>query len=255
MVVEQEGGAVEADRRLAGARPALDDQQLVERGPDDHVLLGLDRRDDVAHLAGAGPVELGQERVGDAGGVVGAVGVVEVLVEQADELAVLEHEAAAEVEAQRVAEGGPVEGDGHPGAPVDHHRVAAVVLDVAAADVPLLAGLLVDAAEAQRSLGRLDGGLVATQLVPGGGGVDVGAGVDGEDVDQALHAGAHRLQVIVGAVEVALFVGQVGVHARAPGQSVRGDESVERAPRPCSTPAGRRAIAGRAARMLMHAGV
>ena len=133
VVVEEEGGPVEADCGLARARTALDDQQLVERGPDDHVLLGLDRRHDVAHLAGAGPVELGEEGIGHAGGVVRAVGVVEVLVEQADQLVVLEHEAAAEVEALGVPEGGPVEGDGHPGAPVDHHRVAAVVLDVAPA--------------------------------------------------------------------------------------------------------------------------
>ena len=86
VVVEQERGPVEADRRLARARTTLDDEQLVERGPDDHVLLGLDRRHDVAHLAGAGAVELGEEGIGHTGGVVGAVRVVEVLVEQADEL-------------------------------------------------------------------------------------------------------------------------------------------------------------------------
>ena len=63
MVVEQEGGAVEPDRRLARARATLDGHQPVERGPDDLVLLGLDGGDDVEHLAGAGPLELGQQGV------------------------------------------------------------------------------------------------------------------------------------------------------------------------------------------------
>ena len=46
--------------------PALDGEQLVERGTDDLVLLGLDGGDDVEHLAGAGPLELGQQRVAAA---------------------------------------------------------------------------------------------------------------------------------------------------------------------------------------------
>ena len=63
MVVEEEGGPVEPDRRLAGARAALHGQQLVEWGADDLVLLRLDGGDDVEHLAGAGPLELGQQGI------------------------------------------------------------------------------------------------------------------------------------------------------------------------------------------------
>ena len=77
MVVEQEGGPVESDRRLAGSRPTLHGQELVEGGADDLVLLGLDGGDDVEHLARAGPLELGQQGVaaaepGGAGVVAGA---------------------------------------------------------------------------------------------------------------------------------------------------------------------------------------
>ena len=55
--VEQEGGAVQRDRGLAGARAALDDEHAGQRGADDAVLLGLDGGDDVAHAAGAVRVE------------------------------------------------------------------------------------------------------------------------------------------------------------------------------------------------------
>ena len=51
--VEQVGRPVQRDGRLAGARPALHDQHPGRCRPDDPVLLGLDRRDDVAHPAGA----------------------------------------------------------------------------------------------------------------------------------------------------------------------------------------------------------
>ena len=54
---------MEPDRGLAGARAPLDGEQLVERGTDDLVLLGLDGGDDVEHLARAGPLQLGEESV------------------------------------------------------------------------------------------------------------------------------------------------------------------------------------------------
>ena len=53
MTVEQEGGAVEGDRGLAGARSALDDEDAGERPADDRILFGLDGRDDIAHPTGA----------------------------------------------------------------------------------------------------------------------------------------------------------------------------------------------------------
>ena len=81
MLVEQERGAVQPDRGLAGARTALHDEARLERRADDRVLLALDRRDDVAHLAGAGPAELGEQRVGHAARAGERVGIVEVLLE------------------------------------------------------------------------------------------------------------------------------------------------------------------------------
>ena len=63
VVVEQVGGAVEADRGLAGAGPSLHGEHAGQRRPDHLVLFQLDGGDDVEHHAGAGPLELGQERV------------------------------------------------------------------------------------------------------------------------------------------------------------------------------------------------
>ena len=88
MLEHQVGGAVQGDGRLAGAGTALDDEHLVDRGADDEVLLGLDRRDDLAHRPGALGADLGEHRVGDAAGDVGGVGIVEVLVEVGGDLAV-----------------------------------------------------------------------------------------------------------------------------------------------------------------------
>ena len=61
--VEQVGGAVQADRGLAGARGALHADRLGERGAHDVVLVGLDGRDDVAHRAAARPLDLGAEEL------------------------------------------------------------------------------------------------------------------------------------------------------------------------------------------------
>ena len=78
---------MQTDRGLAGARTALHDQRLLQRRADDDVLLGLDRGDDLAHRTRPRGADLGQHRVGDAGGDVGRVGIVEVLVEVGGHLA------------------------------------------------------------------------------------------------------------------------------------------------------------------------
>ncbi len=52
--VEQIGGPVQGHRGLAGARSAVDDQDAGRVSADHRVLLGLQRRDDVVHTAGAG---------------------------------------------------------------------------------------------------------------------------------------------------------------------------------------------------------
>ena len=129
---------MQGDGRLAGARAALHDEHLVDRRPDHDVLLGLDRGDDLAHRAGPLGADLGEHRVGDAAGDVAGVGVVEVLVEVGGDLALVEREAPAQDDAERVGAGRPVERRRDRRPPVDDDRVVVVVLDVAAADVPLL---------------------------------------------------------------------------------------------------------------------
>ena len=74
-----------------------------------------------------------------------AVGIVEVLVEIGDQLALVEREPPAERHPERVDGGRPVERRRDRRPPVDDDRVVGVVLDVAAPDVPL-----VDAAAATR---------------------------------------------------------------------------------------------------------
>ena len=151
MLVEQERGPVEADRGLARPRSALHDEATFERGADDRVLLGLDRGDDVAHLAGTGPTQLGEQRVRDTAGSGHRVGIGEVLVEEVLQLAAAEHVSTAALEPERVGERRPVEGRRHLGPPVNDHGRAVVVLHVAATDVPAITGLMVDAAETQRT--------------------------------------------------------------------------------------------------------
>ena len=67
--VEQPRGAVQADRGLAGARAALDHERRVGLVGDQPVLVGLDRRDDVAHVHVAVALELLEQEVADRGAV------------------------------------------------------------------------------------------------------------------------------------------------------------------------------------------
>ena len=68
--VEQVGHAVQRDRGLPGAGAALDHDHAGQRQPDHRVLLGLDRRDDVAHRRAAGRRQRGQQRrIGRGGSV------------------------------------------------------------------------------------------------------------------------------------------------------------------------------------------
>ena len=60
--VEQVRGPVQRDGGLAGARAALHHQHARRLRPDDLVLLGLDRGDDVGHPPGAARAHRGQQR-------------------------------------------------------------------------------------------------------------------------------------------------------------------------------------------------
>ena len=61
--VEEPRGPVQPDRRLAGARPALDDERALRLGRDQPVLVGLDRRHDVAHPPLAPPLQILEQEV------------------------------------------------------------------------------------------------------------------------------------------------------------------------------------------------
>ncbi len=63
VVEEEERRPVQPDRGLARPRASLHREHAGERGPDHLVLLHLDGGDDVEHLAGAGPLQLGEQRV------------------------------------------------------------------------------------------------------------------------------------------------------------------------------------------------
>jgi hypothetical protein len=180
MQVEKVGGAVQADRGLSGAGRALHADRVVQLGPDELVLLGLDGRHDVAHRPDARPLDLGGQ---DAALGAQLLAAVEVLVLEAGQLAPYEAEAPAGRDALRVAHAGPVEGAGERGPPVEHHRLAQVVGDVPPADV---IGGVVDVEPAEEEGGgRVVGqfghsaGHVAAQLF-GGVGVpgDLGAGAE-----------------------------------------------------------------------------
>src|SRR3989442_794619 len=62
MGVQQVRGAVQGDHRLAGAGTALHNEHARQLGPDDLVLLALDRGDDVAEATGAVRLERGEQR-------------------------------------------------------------------------------------------------------------------------------------------------------------------------------------------------
>ena len=153
VVVEEEGRPVQPDGGLAGAGSALDGEEPVQRGADDLILLGLDRRDDVEHLARPGPFELGQQGIAaaQAGGPGVTVAGSEEVVGDGDDGVAIDHDLPPPGQPQGILDACPIEGDSDGGPPVDHHGVGPIVLDVAPADVPRRTVLLVDAPEEQRA--------------------------------------------------------------------------------------------------------
>ena len=137
--VEQVGRAVQRDDGLAGAGAAGDLGDAAGAGPDRLVLVGLDRRDDVAHpLAAAAGQGRHERAVADDDEVVGRLGDHEVVLDADDGRAAAAQDAAAQ-HAHRLGRGRAVEGGGGRGAPVDDERLVVVVADAEAADVADLA--------------------------------------------------------------------------------------------------------------------
>ena len=210
--VQQVRRPVQSDRCLAGAGGALDRQRLVERGANQDVLVGLDRGDDVAHRAGARPLDLLlQDRPRPGCRPVG-----EKLVLIGGEPALLEPEPAPGPDPHQIAGPRPVEGQCHRRPPVHHQGVGTHLrLDVAAPDVAGLVPLgaqahgVVDPSEEQR-----DGRVVGQRLAPP---VQLLTQVLGRDVVAADHRppvrrlGAHHGQGGSGGREVGALGGQDGI--------------------------------------------
>ena len=198
--VDQPGGAMEADGGLAGAGAALDHERPHGLAGDQAVLVGLDRRDDVAHVRVAAAFELLEQEVADAGAVEG--GAVERLVGDVDEAAPLGAEAAAEGDALRILRRRRVERPRRGRLPVDDDLLALVVVHPAPADVERpLDRLEVEPAEHQPALGILEGRepLRRPRVERRLGDLAVGR------VARAQHDLAHPLEVLVGAVDVRLL--------------------------------------------------
>ena len=140
VLVEQVGGPVQGDGRLAGARAALDVGHGGGGGADDQVLFGLDGGDDVAHGVAAGLAEGGhQGAVADDGQLVAVeeglqLGAHQVVLD-AEHLAALGADDPAADDPAGVDRGGAVEGGGGGRPPVDDQRGVVLVEDADAADV------------------------------------------------------------------------------------------------------------------------
>ena len=215
--VDQPRGAVEADSGLAGAGAALDDERTVGRMRDQPVLVGLDRRDDVAHVAFAAPLQLFEQEVADARTV--ERGAVESLVGDVEQLASLRAEAAAERDALRILRRRRVERPRGGRLPVDDDLVALVVVHPAAADVERpLDRFEVEPAEEEAAFGVLEGREPFRRPGIERGLRDFAVGGIGSAHDDV----AHPLEAGVGVVDVRLLRFQFRM---AHGPSVRNPSS------------------------------
>ena len=234
--VQQVGGAVQRNDRLAGPRAALDDEHAGLRRTDDLVLFGLDRGDDVAERSRAAAFEGGEQRrvaaqpgarridLGEALVVADAeMAVAEQLVLDAQDGAAFDGEVAAALQAHRLTAGCPVERLGHRRAPVDDDGLGVLVGDGQPADVEALrAALGLGGAEGRRLFGTAvdppehQCGIAEVELVEP---LDKGF-VEGVALETGLHRAAEvglvevsqaprrrfrRLQAVVGEIDVRLL--------------------------------------------------
>ena len=128
--VEQVRDAVQRHHGLPGARTALDHQHPLVIQPDDLVLLGLDRRDDVAHPLTTRRVDRGEQR-----GIpsLATAGTAEDLVGEIDHLAPARVELAAAPHVLRTCCGGDVERACCGRTPIEQQRFV-IVLAIENAD-------------------------------------------------------------------------------------------------------------------------
>jgi hypothetical protein len=215
---------VQGDRGLSGTRAALDDQNAGEGGPDDLVLLPLDRGDDVAHPAGAGPLERADEDLGP-GQTQAATGVVplgvEELVLEVQHLGAVREEVASQLQAHRVGTGRPVERLGDGGPPVDDQRFLIRVRDGQPTDMELVgrilgrSGSLIDPPEHQRLAAELQmlepAQAVADPDVPLGDRLERPPSLPERVLKHRLGRRPHGGEPLVRQIHVSLFGREVGM--------------------------------------------
>ena len=124
---------MQADRRLARSGATLDHEHAVGVVRDQAVLVGLDRRDDVAHVHVAVALELLEQEVADRGAVDDRA--VESLVRDVDHRAALGAEASAQRDAVRILRGRRVERACRRGLPVHDQLPLLLVVHPAPPDV------------------------------------------------------------------------------------------------------------------------
>jgi hypothetical protein len=176
----------------------------------------------IGHAARAPALESGHEHRFSAQGAAVVVGqrlLVEDLVVDGDHAAALTQQVAAEHEALGLAGRRPVEGLGGGRSPVDEQGLEALVGQADAPDVVAVAGLEVDAPEAQRSAADVVAGQRALQQVDLGVALEQGlamAGLVQPHLGQAGRGVAPQLgQAAVEPVDVPLLGGSRVVRRRA----------------------------------------
>ncbi len=206
VAVEEVRRTVQPDRGLAGAGAALDDERRSRIGRDQPVLVGLDRRDDVAHVALPPALELLEQEVADGGAVDDRA--VERLVGDVDEPAAVGAKPAPERHAVRVVRRRRVERPCRRRLPVHDELTALLVVHPAPPDVETAHRLLeIEPAEAEPVLGVLER---AEAL----GRPRVHRRLRDLALDAVARAGddvAHPLELLVGMVDVGLLGVELGV--------------------------------------------
>ena len=201
---------MEADRGLPRAWSALDDERRLGFARDQTVLIGLNRRDDVAHAVVARAVELLEQEVVDGCSSVDERAC-ERFVADAGERPALDSETTAQRDPVRLRRSGGVEWPCRGRLPVDDNH-AVLVVDPAPPDVERILGCVeVEAAEAERPVG-----IVVAPKPPDRPrldrlGRDIGR-ARGRRADEHL---AHLVETLVCVIEVALLGGKVRMGHRA----------------------------------------
>ncbi len=170
--VQQIGGTVERHGGLAGPRPTLDDQSARQGSPDDLVLLGLDRGDDVAHPPGVSSRESRQQHArpsqAERFGPPRPIALCEELVLEVHDASAVGQEMAAPAQAHGARTRRTVERLGDRRPPVHHERLVLGVRDRQPADVKGLVPPPSSWADDSRSAGRVSDGPPSAEPVSDG---------------------------------------------------------------------------------------